>query len=242
MSNHVLLDNRSHRELRVSTALREGRGYDANVARVFPSELRQLQLEYPLFFVRNSDTGLFETIALLGFDEGENLFLTDGGWDAEYVPLSIQRQPFLIGLQDREVDGVVQSVPVVHIDLDYPGVGDTDGERLFDADGNPSPYLERVNSILLAIHEGHAASRALSELLVGLELIESLELNVELNDGTTRSIAGLYTINQDKLNALGGNALEVLHRQGRLQDVYMMIASLPNVQALIERKNRRLRT
>ena len=48
---------------------------------------------------------------------------SDGGddrWQASYIPLSMERQPFLIGFQDRDVDGVPQRVPVVHVDMDHP--------------------------------------------------------------------------------------------------------------------------
>jgi len=40
------------------------------------------------------ETGRFEPSALLGFQPQENLFFVDGRWDAAYVPLQIQRQPF----------------------------------------------------------------------------------------------------------------------------------------------------
>ena len=240
MTRHVLLDNVTHKNLRVRTALEKGRGYDVNVVRVFPSEFGLLQREYPLFFVKNAESGHFETIALLGFVDRENLYLTGTGWEADYVPLTVQRQPFLIGFQEQVVDGVPRQAPVVHVDLDHPSVGDTEGEPVFLPHGGESPYLERVNSILAAIRQGHEASRSLSQLLVGLELIESIALNVEFDDGSKQSLGGLYTINQDKLRGLSANGLEVLHGRSHLRDIYMMLASLLNVKRLVEKKNRLL--
>ena len=240
MTRHVLLDNVTHKNLRVRTALEKGRGYDVNVVRVFPSEFGHLQREYPLFFVKNAESGHFETIALLGFVDRENLYLTGTGWEADYVPLTVQRQPFLIGFQEQVVDGVPRQAPVVHVDLDHPSVGDTEGEPVFLPHGGESPYLERVNSILAAIRQGHEASRSLSQLLVGLELIESIALNVEFDDGSKQSLGGLYTINQDKLRGLSANGLEVLHGRNHLRDIYMMLASLLNVKRLVEKKNRLL--
>jgi hypothetical protein len=238
MANHVLLDNVTHKNLRVRTALEPGRGFDTNVVRVFPVEFAQLQREYPLFFVKNAASGHFETIALLGFSDRENLYLTSTGWDAAYVPLSVQRQPFLIGFQEQVVDGVPRQAPVVHVDLDHPSISDTEGEPVFLPHGGESPYLERINSILGTIRSGHDASRALSQVLVGLELIESIAVNVEFDDGSKQSLAGLYTINEDRLRGLGANGLEVLHGRGYLQDIYMLLASLLNVKPLIARKNR----
>ena len=240
MTRHVLLDNVTHEDLRVIRDYAKVPGYDVNVARVFPSEFIQLQTEYPLFFIRNREEGGFEPVALLGFGDRENLFLDDNGWDAGYVPLSIERQPFLVGFQEQVVDGVPTEAPVVHIDLDHPAVSDTEGERVFLPHGGESPLLERISSILMTIHQGHAAAKSLSGMLVGLELIESLTLSVELKDGSKESLKGLYTINEDKLQALNASALGALHSKGHLRDVYMMLASLPNVSRLIDRKNRRL--
>lgn len=240
MTNHVMLDNVTHKDLRVVRDYAQVPGYDANVARVFPGEFMQLQMEYPLFFIRNKEEGGFDPIALLGFADKENLYLDESGWDAAYVPLSIEREPFLIGFQEQVVDGVPSRSPVVHIDLDHPSISETEGERVFLPHGGESPLLERISSVLMAIHQGYEASKSLSEMLVGLELIESLTLGVELRDGTQENLQGLYTINEDKLQKLNASALESLHRKGHLRDVYMMLASLPNISRLIERKNPRL--
>ncbi len=70
----------------------------------FPWEFRNLQAHYPILFRKRPDTGEFQPIALFGFEERENLFLTGSGWDAAYVPLTIERQPFLIGMQAAGVD------------------------------------------------------------------------------------------------------------------------------------------
>jgi hypothetical protein len=240
MTNHALLDNVTHKDLRINKQYAPGHGYDVNTARAFPAEFPQLQNEYPLFFTRNAESGQFEAIALLGFSEGENLYLGEGGWDANYVPLSIDRQPFLIGFQQQDQDGVPTDVPVVHVDLDHPSVSHELGTRVFLEHGGESPLLERATSLLLAIHEGHEASQSFSQLLVGLDLVESLEVSFELEDGTRQTLAGLYTINEDKLDGLNANGLETLHRQGYLKSVYMMLASIPNLSRLIQRKNRTL--
>jgi hypothetical protein len=242
MTNHVLLDNVTHKDLKVRTDYKKGRGYDVNVARVFPVEFSQLQAEYPLFFIKNSESGHFDTIALLGFTNDENLYLTENGWDAASLPFTIERLPFLIGFQEQDVEGVPTEVPVVHIDLDHPGVGDEAGQRVFLEHGGESPYLERITSVLMTIHQGQEISQSFSKLLVGLELIESLAVDIELADGARQGLAGLYTINEEKLRSLNANALESLHRRGYLEHVYMMLASMANLSRLIARKNQLLKS
>ncbi len=240
MTNHVLLDNVSHKDLRIDAIYQKNNGYDVNVTRVFPMEFSQLQAEYPLFFIKNTDTGHYETVALLGFSDQENLYLGTPGWRASYIPMSIERQPFLIGFQQQFEDGAPFDAPVVHLDVDHPSVSNKQGKAVFLPHGGESPLLERINSILLAIHNGHEVSQVFSQLLVGLELIESLNLEVEFNDGSKQSLQGLYTINDDKLRTLNAHSLELLHQKGHLQDVYMLLAALPNLAKLIERKNTNL--
>lgn len=237
MTNHALLDNVTHANLRVNPIYEKGHGFDANSTRVFPAEFTQLQMDYPLFFIKSKETGQYEAIALLGFAEGENLYLRNGEWDAVYLPLTIARQPFLIGFQEQVHDGAPKTVPVVHVDLDHPAVSHTEGEPVFLEHGGESPLLERVSSILMTIHEGYESSQALSKLLVGLELIESVNVEIEFNDGSRQNLSGLYTINEDRLRDLDGEALEALHQAGHLQTVYMMLASMPNMTRLIGRKN-----
>jgi hypothetical protein len=235
MTRHVLLDNITHKNLGIKRHWAPGQGYDVNMARVFPVELGALQAEYPLFFIRNAESGQFETIALLGFDESENLYLDQGQWLARAVPMSIERQPFLIGFQD---DGdSAEKVPVVHIDMDHPAVSESEGEPVFLPHGGESPLLEHVNRLLASIHEGHGAAQDMSRLLVGLDLIESLDLEVEFSDGSRHKLQGLYTINEDRLRKLNAASLGTLHEKGYLQHVYMMLASLPKLAILIERRN-----
>jgi hypothetical protein len=241
MTQHVLLDNVTHKDLRVRPFFGPGSGFDVNVARVFPIEFRRLQTTVPLFFVRNTEEQHFEPVALLGFERGENLFVGPRGWDARVMPLTLERQPFLIGYQEGERDGLFERVPVVHVDLDHPAVSDVDGERVFLPQGGESPFLERISAILKMIHEGQDAIRAFSQALVGLELIESVTIDATFRDGSRQTLEGLHTIHEERLRALTGGALEVLHKAGMLESVYMMLASAPMLEQVIDRKNRRLK-
>src|SRR5690606_19017961 len=142
-----------------------GAEYGDNVmqAITFASEFRNLQAHYPIVFRKNAQ-GQFEPVALLGFKEGQNLFLTRQGWDATYIPLTIERQPFLIGFSsDRQ--------PMVHIDLDHPRVSREQGEPLFREFGGNTEFLERMSSVLLAIHQGLAGNEPFIGALLEHDLL-----------------------------------------------------------------------
>jgi SapC protein len=229
MNNAVPLNNVEHKDLRVITARGAAYGDEVKSALTFPAEFRNVQAHYPIVFHKTAD-GKFQSIALFGFQDNENLFLGPKGWDAPYVPLTVERQPLLIGFRDHE--------PMVHIDLASPRVSRTEGEPLFREYGGSTDFLERMSSVLLAIHEGLQAMPAFIDSLLQHDLLESFVLDVELNDRSQHRLTGFYTINEERLGALDAGALERLHKAGHLQAIYMALASLSHFRDLIERRNR----
>lgn len=229
MPNPVLLNNVQHKDLRVLTERSAALGDDVMFALTFPAEFRTLQAHYPIVFRKSDDATSFEPVALFGFEQGENLFLKYAGWDAPEVPLLVERQPFLIGRDGDEL--------LVHIDVDHPRVGTDEGEPLFLEYGGITPYLERINSVLLTIHQGLQTVPGFIGALLEHDLLESFVFDIELDDGSQNRLAGFYTIHEERLAALDGAALGRLHRAGYLQPVYMVIASMSQFRALIARKN-----
>lgn len=230
MSNHVLLTNVEHRELRVDNRHGSALGDDVMHAPAVPAEFRSLQAHYPIVFQRDA-AGRFHPLALFGLRRGENLFLEGDRWDAGYIPLAVQRQPFLIGISGEE--------RLIHVDLDHPRVRAGTGEPLFQDSGVATEFLERVRSILLALHDGIVATPAFVEALERHRLLESFVLDVRLDDGSDNRLAGFHTVDEARLQALDGEALEQLSRDGHLLPIYMVLASLSRFRDLIERMNRR---
>jgi hypothetical protein len=239
MARHALLNNVDHQDLRV--ILRYGAEFADNVATVltFPTEFADLQREYPIFFRKDRTTGEFQSVALLGFQEGENLFLEGGRWNANYIPGIVARGPFLIGFQEQQVDGAMRKEPVIHVDVDHPRVSRTEGQPVFLPHGGNSPFLDHVAAVLRGIHKGLEVSRAMFAAFTRLELIEPMKLEVKVSNTETYALDGLHTINEEKLRALDGESLLQLHRAGFLQGAYLVIASLGNVKSLMAVKQRR---
>jgi hypothetical protein len=240
MPNIQILNNVDHKNLRVITDRSAEYGDNQWFAPTFAHEFRNLQSHYPIVFTKNPDTGQFQAVALLGFEVDENLFLTEDGWDAMYIPLSIVRQPFLIGFQQNNEDGVSSIEPVVSVNLDSPRISETQGEPVFLEHGGNSEYLEQVNSLLKLVHEGHERNQDFVDMLLGMDLLESFVLDVELNDGSEHRMSGFYTINETSLRGLTGDDLVILNNNGYLEAVFMAIASLSNISVLVERKNRKM--
>jgi hypothetical protein len=237
MANFQLLNNVEHKDLKVLTERSAELGDNIWYAVTFPSEFRNLQRHYPVFFVKNPDNGEFQAVAMFGVEEGENLFLNENGWNASYIPLNIMRQPFLIGFQDKNQDGVTGRELVVTVDMDNPRSNFQRGEQVFLEHGGNSEYLEQINSILNLLFVGTRTSKPFFDTLEKMNLLESFVLDAQLYDGSEHRLAGFYTINEDVLGELSGEQLALLNEKGYLEAIFMVIASMTNLPTLLERKN-----
>ena len=229
MPNPVLLNNLEHRDLRVITRRGADLGDQLMSVLTFPAEFRDAQACYPIVFRKTVDGLGFEPIVLFGFQEGENLFLKGDRWEAPYVPMMVERQPFLIGVSGDQL--------MVNVDLDHPRLSQSEGQPVFLPHGGNTEFLEQMNSLLFGIHQSMQGMQGFLSALLENELLESFVLDVELNDGSQNRLVGFYTINEDRLQALGGDAIARLHAAGHLQAIYFVIASLSNFRMLIDRKN-----
>jgi hypothetical protein len=232
MTKHVLLNNVQHKDLRVIT--RPAAEFGDNVGSVitFPTEFGDMQREYPIFFRKDPDTQEYQSLALLGFKHDENLFLTETGWDADYIPGVIARGPFLIGFQREE--------PVIHVDLDSPRISQTEGEPVFLPQGGNTRYIDSIAAILKGIHDGIAVSKAMFVAFAEMDLIEPVNVEIKFSPEEQYNLTGLFTISDKKLAALNGESLAKLNQAGFLQGAFLVMASMNNVRKLIHLKQLRL--
>ncbi|OYU25061.1 MAG: peptidase [Burkholderiales bacterium PBB2] len=226
MQKTELLNNITHKDLRVITHRGAQWGDAVMSCLATPDEFRKLQAHYPIVFQENAQ-GQFQPLALLGLQDGENLFLGAKGWSVPYVPLSMQRGPFMIGVADDELRML--------IDIASPRISQgAEGEAVFLPQGGNTEFLEQANSILKALHEGLQATPEFVEALVAHNLLEPFVLDVERPDGTHGRLVGMYTIFEERLAALDANTIGLLHQADYLQPIYMAVASMSNLQTLIQ--------
>jgi hypothetical protein len=231
MTKTAPLNNVDHGDLRVLAGHGPAFGDNINQVLIFPTEFEDIQREYPIFF-RKDANGAFQSVALLGLDRDENLFLDAAGWQARYVPAIQQRGPFSIGKSPG-------AEPMIHVDLGHPRISRTQGEALFLPAGGNSPYLQRISRILGTVLDGLEVSKPMFETFAALDLIEPVAVEIELDDGTRYDLPGLYTIAQARLAALAGEDLERLHASGLLRAATWVASSMGNVNRLIELKTKK---
>jgi len=232
MSKHEVLSSITHKELRIDTSSSVDLGDVIMSCITVPTEYRNIQNNYPILFQLDHDRDEFHSIALFGFEKGENLFIKDNAWEASYKPLAIEIVPFLIGMPKQDnVDAQI------HIDINSPRVQSELGQRVFDDEGKATDYLEGVSKKLAKLHDGYKRNKAFIESLRQLELLEPFVLEIKLKDGSKNRLVGFHTINEQKLSELDGNALSELNKKGYLMPIYMAAASLSNFAVMVERKN-----
>ena len=145
MANHVAINPKDHKDLRILQERSEEMGDGMMCCITFPREFRSLQNHYPILFQLNQERSEFRCLAMFGFENGENLYLKDGKWDARYIPLAMDIQPFMIGVSPEE--GAERKVVM---DMESPRIGDGEGTRIFDETGAATNYLENISKSLFS--------------------------------------------------------------------------------------------
>jgi hypothetical protein len=227
MTRIVVLNSLVHRTVRVQAEAAAKFGDNQRFVQVVVTEFSLLVTHYPILFSKDADTGAFFCGAMLGIDDGENLFLKEGSGHEGYRPLNLQRAPFFVSGDE------------LAIDLDHPRVGADTGQALFDDRGDATPYLESIKGAFQQLKPGIEMTRRFIETLLRLNLLEPVDIVLGFDDGSKRNLVDLYTVNQDLLRQLPDESVIELFRRGYLQLVYLLIASLKQIPVLAKKKNDR---
>ena len=239
MSQHALLNNIEHRHLRVITTRDAAYGDAVMCSALYPLEFRAAQTWYPILFHAVADSDALMAFALFGFRNDENLFLSDGKWAADYLPMTIRRAPFLIGFQQRNDGLSAEPELVLHIDLASPRLSSTEGQAIFLPKGSPSAYTEEMAATLRLLHEHRDSGRDFAAALQRLGLLEPVAITFDVPGEGQIQFSGFQAINEEALATLDKDLLYSLHQQGYLESIYFAIASLANIPKLIRLRQQR---
>ena len=228
-----VLDNQTHRRLRVATArVGEYAAGQRRLQRDRPGIFIRLLARYPIFFTKSSETGQFVPAALLGFARGENLFLHEGRWDAAYVPLQIQRQPFSL-IPKRLTGEAAPNELEVAVDIDSAQIQAEEGGAPVSGrwPGNGIFAEDHLGAVRAPV-KGPIETYAFTQRLAELDLIEPVQIKVEFVDGSDTQLQGLYWISEAHLKTLPAAQLTELRDRELLQWLYHFpMASIAHVEA-----------
>lgn len=193
-----------------------------NAVPLMAVEFLRAAVEYAIVFTVAGEDVMPATV--LGVRGDQNLYLGgDRQWQAKYVPAFIRRYPFVFSRSD---DGKTLTLC---IDESHPGVNrEGRGERLFDDDGKPTPYVERVLKFLQEYQAQFERTRQFGRKVWDLGLLEPMQAQVTTPGGGKLSLNGFYGTSRDKLRKLDAAALSGLAQTDELELLYLQMHSLRN--------------
>jgi hypothetical protein len=169
-------------------------------------------------------------MAVLGLQQGENLmFDSDGKWAARYVPVALRTHPFALGAVDAER-------LVLCVDDAYTGWSDSEGQPLFDADGQPSTITREMQQFLERFEGDVQRTRAFCQRLTQLELLRTMRFDATLPDGNKLGVDGFYALDEEKFAALPDATVVELHKNGVLGLLHAHHISLGHMRHMVERR------
>jgi len=224
----VQVNARQHRDVSIKSGSDFGFAKDVNSVPLMSVEFELACAEYAIVF-SGEGSGIMPA-ALLGVRDNENLYVDENGaWNAKYIPAFVRRYPFVFSSTDGANFALC-------LDEEFHGVNRRGlGERLFDAEGQRTQYLQSVLNFLQAYQAQFEATRAFAQRLVDLDLLEAMQAQFTLRSGQKITLGGFMTVSRARLKALPGDALAKLATSGDLDLIYAHLHSQRNFTPTAER-------
>jgi len=233
MANIVPVRKEQHQKLKLATARNISHVGGQHIIPVSAAEFAQSSASFPIVFVKNPDSERFRSVAMLGLEAGENLFLQDEKWTALSMPQSISMVPFSLG-----IDPDKENTLTACIDLDSEFVGEDKDLALFEDDGKESEVFANVQQALGRLYDNERMTESFIKELQENDLLQELELNIALSTGEKKKLVGIFTINEEKIKNLSDDKVLDFHKRGLFVPIYSMLGSLAQVNHLVQLRNR----
>jgi len=185
--------------------------------------------EYSIVFAGEGDNLL--PVVLMGVREDENLYVdSEGGWSAKYIPAFVRRYPFVFSSADEG------ATLTLCIDEGFEGCNEEGrGERLFDAEGEQTQYLNSVLDFLKEYQAHYQRTKSFAKKLVELDLLEPMGAQFTTPAGEKRTVTGFQAINRDKLKALSPDKFSDLAKTDELELIYLHLQSMRNFSKMLDK-------
>ena len=225
-SNIVALQYDMHAHIRLGD-IEDYSSYEKeHVIPVVVHEFVEASTDYPVVFVKNAQTGQFQPVILTALKPSGNLFVRQGKWPEGYIPRLIRNQPF--GFLPNSHD---ETQLMMAIDLDRIQGGDSEGERLFDDNGQETDYLKARKQQLIEHFEQNQITEGFVQLILKMDLLVARSLTVDIPEDRI-TLRGFYFIDENKLNELSDEVFLDLRKRGFLQVIYAHLISLHQINRL----------
>lgn len=214
-------------------SLKRGNTYEfarqTNAVPLVLAEFPQVSQDFAIVFTETSE-GIMPAV-VLGARNDENAYVAaDGTWSAPYVPAFVRRYPFVFAMDEKGETFTLM------VDPTYSGLNtEGKGERLFDADGTPTAFLDSTLAFLKEYQALFNQTRGFVARLNELGLLDPVEARLPLPQDPQRRLTGFKIVNRDKLKALGADTVSQMLKGDELELVFLHLFSLRNLGRLQEK-------
>jgi len=221
-----------HGKMKVRPALKMGHVAKTHAIPLTVDEFTMVQRHYPIVF------SVGETpipMALMGLNEGINVFLDDDGRQLEpgfYMPAYIRRYPFLLARLSPDNDELS-----LCFDPTAEAVGEFDqGEALFDGD-KPTEATQAILQFCEQFEAAGQRTAAFMEDLKKADLLMDGEVAIQ-PEGYEQPFVyrGFRMVDEEKLRELRGDELRKMNQNGMLPLIYAHLFSLTEMRAVFARQ------
>lgn len=226
MSAIKALSYENHSQIKIKNSTNYLHAQNQQVVPLIVHEFSKASAEMPILFVKNAETGDFQAVALLGFKVNENLFYSEERWLGHYLPALISHHPFALMPSENDASQLQ-----VFLKEDSHVISTTEGESLFDEQGNETDYMSKRKQAIGRYYEHSQVTQAFVNFLKEKQLLSQQNLTMDLN-GEKIAINGVYLVDEKQLNALSDEDFLALRSRGFLSPIYHHLSSLNQLSKL----------
>ncbi len=194
-------------------------------------EFPQAARHFPIVFASGENT---VPLALMGLNEGVNVFVGDDGTVAEnlYLPAYARRYPFMLAkLQPTSEELSLCFDPASGLIGAF-----TDGQPLFDGDA-PSAATQAALQFCEQFEQAGQRTQAFIEELKKHQLLMEGEVSIQQQDNAQPFVyRGFQMVDQEKLRNVRGDVLRGWAQSGLLPLLYAHIFSLELISTVFARQ------
>ena len=229
--NLMPLQSGVHANYRTRTAQKAPFFAQAHAVPITIDEFVNAQRYFPIVFSVGDNP---VPLALMGLNEGVNVFVEDDGSlkGEVYVPAYVRRYPWMLA---RTSPDAAELSLCFDPDSDMVGEFD-DGDRLFDGD-KPSETTNAVVKFCEDFELSAQRTAAFVKELQAMELIMDGEVTIKLEEEQQPYVyRGFLMVNEEKFRALSGEQLRKMHDNGILPLIIAHLFSLSMIRDIFGRQ------
>ncbi len=223
--NYVPLDKEKHKDLKIATNSPFKHAANTHLAAASIKEFAQLASCMPIVLIQDPKSERYHVVAMLGMEQGQNVFIDGDKWQAPHVPMNILRYPF-----DVRPDGEKLGL---YIDENSDFITE-DGKPLFTEAGEATELLKNRQQFLADLANSEMMTQRFVKKLTELDLLDPFHIRLTYADGKQRNVTGMMSINEKKLLELPDEQVLELHKAGFLGAMYAVMMSLGQLNRLVD--------